>query len=45
LTKSKKLKYYGAAGTVPWKNLIFTYCEPDGTINMEIIKSEIQNKI
>ena len=45
LTKSKKLKYYGAAGTVPWKNLIVTYCEPDGTINMEIIKSEIQNKI
>ncbi len=41
----EKLRNYETAGIVPWKNLIVTYDEPDGTINIEIIKSEIQNKI
>lgn len=40
-----KLSKYEAAGIVPWKNLIITYDEPDGTLNIGIIESEIQNKI
>lgn len=29
-----KLSKYEAAGIVPWKNLIITYDEPDGTLNI-----------
>ena len=41
----EKLRNYEAAGIVPWRNLIVTYDEPDGTLNIEIIDSEIRNKI
>lgn len=41
----EKLKHYEAAGIVPWKNFIVTYDEADGTLNLRIIESEIENKI
>ncbi len=40
-----KLNLYESVGIVPWKNLIVTYDEEDGTINMQIIESEIRNKL
>lgn len=40
-----KMGLYESVGIVPWKNLIVTYDEEDGTINMQIIESEIRNKL
>lgn len=40
-----KIRTYEGAGIVPWDNLIVTYDNPDGTLNIRIIDSEIQNKI
>lgn len=42
---NEKMKTYETAGIVPWKNLIVTYDEPDGTLNIKLIDSEIRNKI
>lgn len=40
-----KLEVYESVGIVPWKNLIVTYDDPDGYINLAIIESEIRNKL
>ena len=37
-------KMYESVGVVPWKNLIVTYDDEDGNINVGIIESEIKNK-
>lgn len=41
----EKLAAYEKADIVPWKNLIVTYDEADGTLNIGIIESEIKNKL
>lgn len=41
----KKLELYEAAGIVPWKNLIVTYDNDEGSINLAVIESEIRNKL
>lgn len=40
-----KMEMYESVGIVPWKNLIVTYDDPDGNINLGIIESEIRNKL
>ncbi|MCI8609744.1 MAG: hypothetical protein HFE73_08885 [Firmicutes bacterium] len=40
-----KLSMYEKAGIVPWKNLIITYNDSQGNINMKIVESEIVNKL
>ena len=40
-----KIEVYEKAGIVPWKNLIMTYDDEDGNINVGIIESEIKNKL
>ena len=40
-----KLSVYEHAGIVPWRNLIVTYDEYDGGINLAVIESEIRNKL
>lgn len=40
-----KMEVYEKAGIVPWKNLIVTYDDEDGNINVGIIESEIKNKL
>ncbi len=41
----KKLNEYESIGIVPWKNLIVTYDDEDGNIDIAIIESEIKNKL
>lgn len=41
----KKMDIYERLGFVPWKNLIVTYDDEYGNINMEVIKSEIENRL
>lgn len=40
-----KLEIYEKMGIVPWKNLIITYDNIDGNIDMRIIEAEIRNKL
>ena len=40
-----KMAMYESAGIVPWKNLILTYDDVDGTIDTRIIDAEIINKL
>lgn len=40
-----KLSVYERAGIMPWRNLIVTYDEYDGGINLAVIESEIRNKL
>ena len=40
-----KLTIYERAGIMPWRNLIVTYDEYDGGINLAVIESEIRNKL
>lgn len=40
-----KLDLYESVGIVPWKNLIVTYDNEQGTIDIPIIESEIRNKL
>lgn len=40
-----KLSIYEEAGIVPWDNLIITYDDKQGILNLSIIESEILNKI
>lgn len=40
-----KMDVYESAGIVPWKNLIVTYDNEQGTIDIPIIESEIKNKL
>ena len=41
----KKMKIYEELGFYPWKNMIITYDDEFGSIDMRIIKSEIENKL
>lgn len=40
-----KMDLYESAGIVPWKNLIVTYDNERGTIELPVIESEIRNKL
>lgn len=40
-----KLDLYESVGIVPWKNLIVTYDNEQGTIDIPVIESEIRNKL
>lgn len=40
-----KMELYESAGIVPWKNLIVTYDNEQGNIDLAIIESEIRNKL
>ena len=40
-----KLTIYERAGIMPWRNLIVTYDEYDGGINLAVIESEIRSKL
>lgn len=40
-----KLSVYEKAGIVPWDNLIITYDDKYGVLNLSIVESEILNKI
>lgn len=40
-----KMVMYQKAGIVPWKNLIVTYDNDNGILNLAIVESEIINKI
>ena len=40
-----KLNKFEKEGIVPWDNLILTYDDPFGNIDVNIIESEIQNKL
>ena len=40
-----KLNMYEKAGIVPWRNLIITYDDANGTIDSRIIEAEIKNKL
>lgn len=42
---NEKLRLYEEVGIVPWKNLIVTYDDEDGKINIAIVESEIANKL
>lgn len=41
----KKLADYENVGIVPWKNLIVTYDDEDGKINMAAVRAEITAKL
>ena len=40
-----KISRYEGVGIVPWKNLIVTYDDEKGNLNLNIIESEIRNKL
>ncbi len=40
-----KLELYEQAGITHWKNLILTYDDEEGGINLSIVESEIKNKL
>ena len=40
-----KIEFYEKVGIVPWKNLIVTYDDERGNLNMAIVESEIRNKL
>ena len=41
----KKHQMYAGIGIVPWDNLIITYDNKDGIIDLRIVESEIKNKL
>lgn len=41
----RKAQLYASVNIVPWDNLIVTYDDDDGIINLRIVKSEIENKL
>ena len=41
----KKAEIYAEGGFVPWENLIITYDNTDGIIDLRIVESEIINKL
>ena len=41
----KKTQLYASQGIVPWDNLIITYDNSDGIIDLRIVDSEIKNKL
>ena len=40
-----KIEMYRHAGIVPWENLIITYGDIDGNVDVRVIESEIVNKL
>lgn len=40
-----KLELYESAGIVPWRNLIITYDNEEGMIDISTVESEIRNKL
>ena len=40
-----KMEQYASVGIVPWDNLIVTYNDIYGNLDMRIIESEIVNKL
>lgn len=40
-----KLRMYASKDIVPWKNLIITYDDPSGNVDLRIIRAEIENKL
>ncbi len=45
LRHKKKMNLYESVGIVPWKNLIVTYDDDDGNLDIRVIDSEIKNKL
>lgn len=43
--QDQKAKLYASIGIVPWDNLIVTYDNSDGIIDLRIVESEIKNKL
>lgn len=43
--QDQKAKLYAGIGIVPWDNLIVTYDNSDGIIDLRIVESEIKNKL
>lgn len=43
--QNQKGRLYASKGIVPWDNLIVTYDNEEGMIDLRIIESEIQNKL
>ena len=41
----RKMQLYASVGIVPWDNLIVTYDNSDGIIDLRIVKAEIENKL
>ncbi|MBQ6900238.1 MAG: hypothetical protein IJN72_05305 [Firmicutes bacterium] len=41
----RKMKLYGDAGIVPWDNLIVTYDDADGNLNLAAVEGEIKAKL
>lgn len=41
----QKMQAYSEAGILPWKNLIVTYDDEDGILDMAAVESEIKNKV
>ena len=41
----EKLELYESVGVAHWKNLILTYDDDEGGINLSIVESEIKNKL
>ena len=39
-----KLAIYKANGIVPWDNLILTFDDPDGGINMQLVEAQLRDK-
>ena len=40
-----KMKVYETAGIVPWDNLIVTYGDVHGNVDLRIIESELRSKL
>ena len=45
LRHKQKMEVYESAGIVPWKNLIVTYDDEAGNLDIRIVESEIKNKL
>ena len=43
--QQRKAELYASIGFVPWDNLIVTYDNADGIIDLRIVESEIKNKL
>ncbi len=41
----QKMQIYAEAGITPWKNLIVTYDDEEGLLDLRTVESEIANKV
>lgn len=41
----QKMQIYASAGITPWKNLIVTYDDENGFLNLAAVEAEIENKV